>query len=317
MKFTFLRLVGPGASGEHIITIVRGEQALDDIRTSEDNQLLASQLIGFIKSLTEKPDTALHCSIAGGRKTMSAYLLLALTLYGREQDHLTHVLVPEEFESNTKFFFPPRRNQMIPVRRGQNELDIAQTKDAHIELAEIPFIRLRKLLGEGFEKLERGVDELIHLAQRQVDMNAESGPKLIVDLPRREAVFGQQKVGLTGIKLALLAYYADAKANRCVKPEFENCGSCCACFQASYEIEIDRLLRFYERVFPQSPKQFEEKAAQYRKARHISADNLMTYHHAINKAARESQMPEVSSRKEGGKTVYGLALDKTLIEVIE
>jgi CRISPR-associated protein (TIGR02584 family) len=71
---------------------------LEDIRTSDHNRAMASQLLDFIRQLTDDPKTVLHCSMGGGRRTMSAFMLTAMTLYGREQDRLSHVLVPEEFE---------------------------------------------------------------------------------------------------------------------------------------------------------------------------------------------------------------------------
>ncbi len=55
--------------------IVLGETGrLDDIRTHADNSVVANQIISFIREKTEDPETALHCSIAGGRKTMGVHL---------------------------------------------------------------------------------------------------------------------------------------------------------------------------------------------------------------------------------------------------
>ena len=122
-------------------------QKLTDVRTLKDNQQAAAQIIDFIRQLTNQEDNQLHCSIAGGRKTMSSYMALALNLFGRAQDKLSHVLVyPEEIENDKSFYYPTPND-----------------KKTRIDLAYIPFIRLReklmKLFGDishlNFEDLAR------------------------------------------------------------------------------------------------------------------------------------------------------------------
>lgn len=79
-------------------------QPLDDLRSAEENAALADFLVAFIRDRTQDPNVRLHCSVAGGRKTMGVYLALALQLYGRPGDTLFHVLVSPEFESHPQFF---------------------------------------------------------------------------------------------------------------------------------------------------------------------------------------------------------------------
>ena len=269
------------------------EESLDDVRTSRDNAFLESQMFGFIKRLTEDPNTVLHCSIAGGRKTMSAYMMLALTLYGREQDRLTHVLVPEEFETNSKFFFPPKRNEPIAVRKGADWI-VGQTRDAHIELADIRFLRLRSLMGKGFGKLQADVEKLVRIAQDTIEAMSKQPDKLIIDLSGREARFGDKPIGLSGIRLALLAYYADTKANHCSEPDRPVCGDCHACFQEFIDIDIARFMKIYPSVIAQSRsgfedkygKTFEEQVEKLEEEGALSYDNLQSYKSKINKALK-------------------------------
>ena len=78
---------------------------LSDIRTPADNAATANTIVSLMRQLTQQHDTALHVSIAGGRKTMGFYVGYALSLYGRSQDRLSHVLVtPAELESNRDFY---------------------------------------------------------------------------------------------------------------------------------------------------------------------------------------------------------------------
>lgn len=186
----------------------RADLELEDIRTVEDNRCLAEHILGIIRQLTEDPHTVVHGSIAGGRKTMSAYMLLAFTLYGREQDRLYHVLVPPPFENNPQFFFPPRREQMIGIGVGQ----VASTREARIDLAEIPFVRLRPwVLKE--KRVQKTIEEQIRIVQRQLNLRAAEWESLVINYRTRQARWGDRVLPLSGVKLALLAYFAERRAD--------------------------------------------------------------------------------------------------------
>ncbi|QWF71560.1 TIGR02584 family CRISPR-associated protein [Methylomonas paludis] len=124
----------------HVLENSNGEY-LTDIRSQTDNQAMADCITEWIRTLTANPDTALHVSIAGGRKTMGFYAGYALSLYGRPQDRLSHVLVTPEYESHPQFYYPTPYSQVIyandPTRK---PLD---TQNAEVMLADIAFVRLR------------------------------------------------------------------------------------------------------------------------------------------------------------------------------
>lgn len=82
----------------HVIADAQGLQ-LQDIRTAEDNNVASNFILRVIQSLTNSVDTEVHVSIAGGRKTMGFFGGYALSLVGRPQDRLSHVLVSSPFES--------------------------------------------------------------------------------------------------------------------------------------------------------------------------------------------------------------------------
>lgn len=123
----------------HVLEDADGEM-LDDIRTESDNQQAADFITSHIARMTADPDASLHVSIAGGRKTMGFYVGYALSLYGREQDRLSHILVSTPFESEPQFYYPPPEAEVIHLARENRP---ASTDDAEITLAEIPFVRLR------------------------------------------------------------------------------------------------------------------------------------------------------------------------------
>ncbi len=107
----------------HILRDTAGNP-LDDIRTVEQNTLAADYIIEIIREFTENPATELHVSIAGGRKTMGYYLGYALSLYGRPQDRLSHVLVSEPYETNRDFYYPTPHDHPIHSLRGDKLITV-------------------------------------------------------------------------------------------------------------------------------------------------------------------------------------------------
>jgi hypothetical protein len=110
-------------------------------------------------------------SIAGGRKTMGYYAGYALTLFGRPQDRLSHVLVSEEFENNRDFYFPTIKRQIIYSKKNK-PLD---TSKAIVTLAQIPFVQLRHELPEDSLLQQVGFQEAVALIN-------VSNEKLVVTL---------------------------------------------------------------------------------------------------------------------------------------
>ena len=125
---------------EHII-VLRDEagRPLDDIRSREDNRTAADAIAAVVRELSSDPLSALHVSIAGGRKTMGFYLGYALSLFGRAQDRLSHVLVSAPYESHREFYYPTPKTHLIQDRDGRSY----DARDARVTLADIPFVRLR------------------------------------------------------------------------------------------------------------------------------------------------------------------------------
>jgi CRISPR-associated protein (TIGR02584 family) len=114
---------------------------LDDVRTAADNDAAADFILQIVRQLTGRDDTAVHFSIAGGRKTMGYYLGTCASLLGRPQDRMSHVLVNDPFESAPEFFFPPRQPTFMLLRGRPTD-----TARAQVQLANVGFIRLRPLL---------------------------------------------------------------------------------------------------------------------------------------------------------------------------
>ena len=142
----------------HIIKDTEG-QFIDDNESSEHNRIAADFITHKIKAFTQNKDSALHVSLAGGRKTMSYYAGYALSLYGRNQDRLSHVLVDKNFQNNANFFYPPAK----PIRIEINN-HYYNTDDARIILSDIPYVRMQqhipKALLDGNEGFNATVEKI-------------------------------------------------------------------------------------------------------------------------------------------------------------
>ncbi len=125
----------------HVVTDATGTP-LDDIRTQEDNTAAADFITEHLRLLTANPNTELHVSLAGGRKTMGYYVGYALSLLGRVNDRLSHVLISAPFENQREFYYPTPYDHPVHVQQSGKNTTV-NARDAVVELAEIPFVPLR------------------------------------------------------------------------------------------------------------------------------------------------------------------------------
>ncbi len=140
---------------------------LADIVTEADNAAVADAIMRRIRDLAADPDCAIHASVAGGRKTMGVALALAMSLFGRPQDRLSHVLVSPPFESHPEFFYPPPEPEVLLSGVPPSQQPVS-TEQARVSLATIPFLRLRGLLDEALLHEADGWDTLITRAQAHI-----------------------------------------------------------------------------------------------------------------------------------------------------
>lgn len=188
------------------VLAARGGPPLPDIRTGDDNVAAADAITEAVRELTSDRDCALHVSLAGGRKTLGFFAAYALSLYGREQDRLSHVLVSPEFESNPDFYYPTRGSRVIYKRDG-TPLD---TKDAEIELAEIPFVRMRDGLSDALRGGRATYSQAVDAVQARL-----RPPELTIDLPNGCVRASGQTIKLRPVSLALYTWIArEARAGR-------------------------------------------------------------------------------------------------------
>lgn len=162
----------------------------EDILTTSDNARAADFILDSLREFTENPDTEIIFSIAGGRKTMSVLGSMAMSLLGRENDRLCHVLVNPPFENSSltpQFFFPEPEKVIYRLPGGAE----VSGKQAKITLCDIPFTRLRYLFQNEFERLPGSFNSTVELANERISERIRA-PELKI-IPEKMGIFFNDK----------------------------------------------------------------------------------------------------------------------------
>lgn len=196
---------------ENCIEIIENteNEKLPDIRTPQENEWAADQIVNLVRELCADENSQLHVSIAGGRKTMGFFMGYALSLYGRKQDSLSHVLVSEQFENLPSFFYPKPYSHIINNRDGK-ELD---AMNASVMLAEIPWVRLGLGVPDSLLENKTSYSESVKNAQLLLD---EPSLTFLAPMEDRIVCFGSKEVklaprGYAFLLSLILAKYQEAE----------------------------------------------------------------------------------------------------------
>jgi CRISPR-associated protein (TIGR02584 family) len=101
-----------------------------DLTDSQENECMESEITDQLRRYTGDPSVRLYASLAGGRKTMAAYMILGMTAFAREDDKLHHVLMAAPGGTNPPGWWYPRPGKPKEIK--------------WVNLFEVPFPRLRK-----------------------------------------------------------------------------------------------------------------------------------------------------------------------------
>lgn len=222
------QLPKPAFSEHHIHVLEQADRTpLADIRSQADNQAIADGITEWIRQLTEAPDTKLHVSIAGGRKTMGFYAGYALSLYGRPQDRLSHVLVSADYESHPQFYYPTPYSQVIygndPSRK---PLD---TQNAEVILADIAFVRLRHGLDQALLEGKSSFSSSVAMAQQ-----ALNPPHLTIVVKTRELIANGKFIKLSPADLSFYLWLLHRQQTNQMAPKCPSDGAPDSGYAAEY-----------------------------------------------------------------------------------
>lgn len=209
----------------HVVPAANGQE-VDDARSLEDHEALANFIMQQVRDYTATRDNTVHASLAGGRKTMTFYLGYAMTLFGRAEDILTHVLVNDRCYESNGFWFPtdhPTHRWLVdrngnPVLNRHGQPADASPLHAQITLANIPFIRHRHGMPPIFHRIEtplafRKIVHLINLSENPAKLTLTletAAHRIIVGSLDQGFAIEPVEVPLGKLELAFFAMLARA-----------------------------------------------------------------------------------------------------------
>ncbi|MBC7362153.1 MAG: TIGR02584 family CRISPR-associated protein [Candidatus Aminicenantes bacterium] len=292
---------------------------IEDICSYEDNEALGDLITSLVREKTRDENTRLHCSIAGGRKTMSFYLGSALQLFGRPWDKLYHVIVTPEFESNPDFFYKPRQDRDILIKTREGKQMILNTSQAKIILADLPFIRLGRkinLKGKSFR-------ELVEEGQREIDLSTLH-PEISVSLIDRKVEINGRAINFSPMLLFIYVIFLKQKTEYCPHPERANCLDCQDCFRELGELfraeDLKKYADDYSKISGQ--KSWKQEALLKKWKNGIPVEVCRQYISKINKILREElqektlfSLAAISCIKIYASSRYGVRLEKSKIAI--
>ena len=294
-------------------------QELDDIRNEAENEALGDCITSLIMEKAGDKSARLHCSLAGGRKTMSFYLGSALQLFGRPWDRLYHVLVSSDFETNPHFFYKPKKNTVIERRCPDGSIKQLNTDNAEIQLAELPLIRL----GNKLSLKEKGFRELIAEGQREWD-TATIQPELIVDLFARTIYIGDTLIEIVPVQLMIYTAFLRQKLEHCKYPDRPYCLECTDCFFVLSELAskpaLEAMARDYDKIYGGKPLKGEELSGKWGEG--IKPEVLRGNISKINRTIKEQIQDEkllpfyqVATVRRYADSRYGVGVEKGKIRI--
>jgi CRISPR-associated protein (TIGR02584 family) len=188
---------------------------LDDIRTPAENQAAAEFIFSRVWDVVRDKDCHLIASVAGGRKTMGALLHSAVSLIGREDDLITHVLVSPPFDTLPGFFYPAQPQCPLHDSRSGRVYEAAR---AEITLAEVPFVPLRNRFKE-LDDLPGSFLTLRETLSQRLKQDAEREIPIRIDHLRGVLEIDAKPHSVRARALAILHFILECNQSSNVPPD--------------------------------------------------------------------------------------------------
>jgi CRISPR-associated protein (TIGR02584 family) len=176
---------------------------LDDIRSLEDNQAVAEFFMELIRGFAENDSVRLIVSIAGGRKTTSAMLHSVMTLLGRAQDRINHILINDEWVFQPDFLYPGCAGEFIDKTTGRP----LSSQDAELELVDVPFVPLRYLFRRDLERSAGSFMELIGQVRNRT-LNLDDDLSVHMNLANGAFSVSGKEISLSPNEFLLYLFFA-------------------------------------------------------------------------------------------------------------
>lgn len=284
-----------------IVTVAVGGASIDDVDSPAANMAFADAVMAEVREICANPDVSLHVSLAGGRKTMGFLAGYALSLFGRPQDRLSHVLVDPRAEGHPQFFFPPRSPRVLFALGDQRPF--RPTPDM-VRLADIPFVRLREGLPPDLLSGARSYADTVTAAQASL-----RPPRLVIDTGARRIVAGGVVIEPAPMALAFVLWMAERRRRY---------GGDDAAVRWD-EADTDELAAAYARVLGHAAPSVQAFRARYRAGLEPERfDEWKARHNKVVATALGASSPPYRIVPVGKrpKTRFRLAIEPDAIEII-
>lgn len=230
----------------------------------------------------------IHSFISGGRKTMSADLAIAMTIYGTDNDKMYHVIASPEF-CEMGLYFP--RN----------------SKEAkHLILVEKPYVKLKYRASEK----EEDIHKIIENVQSTVD-SAINLPKMTIHTASRRIVIDDKEISLPPMIFAIYLFFARQK-------KFIPGG------KSFSDQHIEELWNIYCKVAPSEGHKLRVQGGGYDKSRKIDFTQVQkaipTIRNIFSKFFGKDSISEfyvISTEGSYADKRYGIRLPKSKIKIVK
>lgn len=174
-----------------------------DINNTNSNNIMADYLLNQLTGYTEKEDSRISFSIAGGRKSMSAMGALVMTLVGRLEDKMYHILVnhPFDFPNLKPQFYFPEPGKIHEFKNKDGEIEKHNSTDALLCLGEVPFLRCRYWFDE------KGIPRKNYM--NMVDSFNSNQLQIVLNTKKHSITINEQEVKLPEMSFYLYWMFAE------------------------------------------------------------------------------------------------------------
>jgi CRISPR-associated protein Csx14 len=292
---------------------------INDLWSIEEHEVAADQIASYLRSLAGDPGSRLHCSLAGGRKTMSYFMGLSFQLVARQWDKLYHILVSPEFEKNKKFFYKPLINTAITVQNSDGSAKTLNTDDAQVQLIELPLIYLRDKFYQGGNTLRDMVNE----GQRAINSSSVQVP-VDVNLSERFLYIGKTLIELPPAQLTIYTAFLRLKGGACKQGVRDFCAECTSCFIPLNEMTDQYYIKVMADDYQHTYRGDSTKRDIVEKwSNNLGSDFLRQQISKINKIIKDELKDETlhpfylikPSKVKYGSSRYGVRVDKGKIHI--
>lgn len=293
---------------------------IEDLRDIDSNEAAAQTITRFMREKTNEPGCRLHCSISGGRKTLSYFMGVAFQLFARQWDKLYHVLVPPEFELNDRFYYKPKVNEIIEFRRADGTIGSLSTDDADVSLVELPLVYLRNKMPLEIET----VRDLVTQGQRNIDSATVQLP-IAIDLSEQRLCIGTKEIKLIPTQLMIYTAFLRIKMAKCLQDGEPICMQCNDCFLFVNDFEkyemVQRMADDYQKMFPANPFKRESLLEKWNGG--MDPANIRHHISKINRALKEQLKDatifpfyRIESIRKYAMSRYGVRVAKDKISIV-